>query len=70
MAENKGYQGRWAENVDAIEMKTMIMEGRGMSGKYKVREKTRGSRSSVKQYWTKKQSDSLRARGNQGKLAL
>lgn len=50
MAENKGSQGRWAENVDVIEMKTMIMEGRGMSGKHKVREKTRGSRSSIKQY--------------------
>lgn len=49
MAENKGSQGRWAENVDATEMKKMIKEGRGMSGKYKVREKTRGSRSSVKQ---------------------
>lgn len=31
--------GRCAENVDAIEMKKMIMEERGMSGKYKVMEK-------------------------------
>lgn len=35
----------------------------------KFMEKTRGAESSVK-YYTKKQSNSLRTRGNQGKLAL